>query len=62
MLAAPELPVADPRLSGPLDYLLYVPIAYFRSAEGCFLMPPPIPPPDSGSDLFCCAIVDPAVT
>ena len=33
MLAAPELPVADPRLSGPLDYLLYVPIAYLRSAQ-----------------------------
>src|SRR5882724_4163851 len=36
MLAAPELPVADPRLSRPLDYLLYVPIAYLRSAEALF--------------------------
>jgi len=36
MLAAPDLPVADPRLSGPLDYLLYVPIAYLRSAEALF--------------------------
>src|SRR6266481_1760105 len=37
MLATPELPVADPRLSGPLDYLLYVPIAYLRSAQALFL-------------------------
>ncbi len=36
MLAAPELPVADPRLSGLLDYLLYVPIAYLRSAQALF--------------------------
>jgi membrane-associated protease RseP (regulator of RpoE activity) len=36
MLAAPELPVADQRLSGPLDYLLYVPIAYLRSAQALF--------------------------
>src|SRR6266404_5769103 len=37
MLAAPDLPVADPRLSGPLDYVLYVPTAYLRSAQALFL-------------------------
>jgi len=37
MLAAPELPDPPaPPLSGPLDYLLYVPIAYVRSAMELF--------------------------
>src|SRR6267142_6894320 len=37
MLAAPELPDAQaPPLSGPLDYLLYVPIVYVRSAMELF--------------------------
>jgi membrane-associated protease RseP (regulator of RpoE activity) len=31
MLAAPELSPAEPPLSTPLDYLLYVPLAYFYS-------------------------------
>jgi membrane-associated protease RseP (regulator of RpoE activity) len=31
MLAAPELPVAEPRLASPLDYVLYVPISYLYS-------------------------------
>src|SRR6267142_7232716 len=37
MLAAPELPDPQaPPLSGPLDYLLYVPIVYVRSAMELF--------------------------
>src|SRR5215204_2135928 len=31
MLAAPELPVPEPRLASPLDYLLYVPLSYLYS-------------------------------
>jgi len=31
MLVAPELPTVEPPLARPLDYLLYVPTAYFRS-------------------------------
>ena len=31
MLAAPELAVPEPSLSGPLDYLLYVPLSYLYS-------------------------------
>lgn len=31
MLAAPELTPAEPSLSGPLDYLLYIPLAYLYS-------------------------------
>jgi membrane-associated protease RseP (regulator of RpoE activity) len=31
MLAAPELTPVEPRLVSPLDYLLYVPLAYFYS-------------------------------
>ncbi len=36
MLAAPELTPADPPLSGPLDYLLYIPRAYFNSIVELF--------------------------
>ena len=31
MLVAPELPPYDPPLSTPLDYLLYIPLAYFHT-------------------------------
>jgi membrane-associated protease RseP (regulator of RpoE activity) len=31
MLAAPELSPPEPRLSSPLDYLLYIPLSYFYS-------------------------------
>jgi membrane-associated protease RseP (regulator of RpoE activity) len=31
VLAAPELPTAEPPLANPLDYLLYVPLAYLYS-------------------------------
>jgi len=31
MLAVPELPPYDPPLRGPLDYLLYIPLAYFHT-------------------------------
>src|SRR3569832_1060106 len=31
MLAAPELPIAEPRLASPLDYLLYIPLSYLYS-------------------------------
>src|SRR5215213_4903429 len=31
MLAAPELPIREPRLASPLDYLLYVPLSYLYS-------------------------------
>ena len=31
MLAAPELPIPEPRLANPLDYLLYIPLSYFYS-------------------------------
>lgn len=30
MLAAPDLPTVDPPLIKPIDYLFYVPVAYFR--------------------------------
>src|SRR5258705_13784606 len=36
MLASPDLTVAEPRLSSPLDYLFYVPLEYFRSASALF--------------------------
>jgi membrane-associated protease RseP (regulator of RpoE activity) len=36
MLAAPELPIVDPPLARPIDYLLYIPIAYIRSLEQLF--------------------------
>ena len=32
MLAVPELPVPEPRLANPLDYLLYVPLSYVYSS------------------------------
>ena len=31
ILVAPELPAYEPPLSGPLDYLLYVPLAYYHT-------------------------------
>ena len=31
MLATPELPIPEPRLASPLDYLLYVPLSYLHS-------------------------------
>src|SRR5215213_3400670 len=31
MLAAPELPIREPRLASPLDYLLYIPLSYLYS-------------------------------
>jgi membrane-associated protease RseP (regulator of RpoE activity) len=31
MLGAPELPIPEPRLVSPLDYLLYTPLSYFYS-------------------------------
>jgi membrane-associated protease RseP (regulator of RpoE activity) len=36
MLVAPNLPTVDPPLARPVDYLLYVPIAYFRSLMELF--------------------------
>jgi membrane-associated protease RseP (regulator of RpoE activity) len=34
MLAAPEPTIAEPRLSSPLDYLLYIPLSYIHSVSG----------------------------
>jgi membrane-associated protease RseP (regulator of RpoE activity) len=34
MLAAPASPITEPRLSSPLDYLLYIPLSYFYSVSG----------------------------
>src|ERR1044072_4876242 len=34
MLAAPELPIPEPRLASPLDYLLYIPRSYLYSIIG----------------------------
>src|SRR3954452_7129417 len=31
MLAAPELPVPEPRLANPLDYVVYIPLSYLYS-------------------------------
>lgn len=31
MLATPELPIPEPRLASPLDYLLYIPLSYLYS-------------------------------
>ena len=31
MLATPELPIQEPRLASPLDYLLYIPLSYLYS-------------------------------
>src|ERR1041385_1458563 len=33
MVASPELPITDPRLASPLDYLLYIPRSYVFSVS-----------------------------